>query len=90
MLIDWQQSEYAQRFGLNDDSKNLQDCAEDIRLSLEHKARRSMNNFLRIDYEYYLNKITTTLREFVRQTPYGSDPLMCHRIYTACLMTFLN
>ena len=90
MLIDWQQSEYAQRFGLGDTNKNLQDCAEDIRLSLEHKARRSMSQFLKIDYEYYLNKITDTMRAFIKTTPYKEDPVMSHRLYVSCLMTFLN
>lgn len=54
------------------------------------KARNNNAPILRIEFEYYLNKICKTVRVFLKTTPYADDKIMFHRLYVSCLMSLIN
>lgn len=86
MIVDYQNQAFEQNFtpGLHGET------VEDIRYRTIQKARSQYNELIRIDFEYYLNRICHTIQDFVNQLPYCNDPLMTHRIYISCMMTLLN
>lgn len=49
-----------------------------------------MKPILHVDFEFYLRKMSYTIKEFLKTTPYVNDEVMMHRLYVSCLMTLLN
>ena len=86
MIVDYQNQSFEQNFtpGLHGDT------VEDIRYRTIQKARSQYKDLVRIDFEYYLQKICGTVGRFINDLPYCNDKLMTHRIYVSCMMSLLN
>ena len=86
MIVDFQNQSFEQNFipGLHGDT------VESIRHRTIQSARSQFTQWLRIDFEYYLDKICTTIKQFLNTSPYVSDKLQYSRIYKSCLLTLLN
>lgn len=86
MIVDFQNQDFQQNFtpGLHGNT------VEDIRHRIITKARNQSSQLLRIDFEYYLNRICETVKSFLNELPYSNDKLMYHRLYVSCMMTLLN
>lgn len=53
-------------------------------------CRNQSSELLRVDFEYYLKKITHTIKAFLQTTPYSQDKVFMHNLYVSCMMTLLN
>lgn len=86
MIVDFQNQTFEQNFvpGLHGDT------VETIRYRTIQKARDQFSSWLRVDFEYYLDKICTTIKEFLNKSPYVSNRLEYNNIYKSCLLTLLN
>lgn len=64
---------------------------EEITKNLEESFRTSAisqnDNLMRVEFRYYLEKISTTIKEFLTEIPYYSDPVMWRNIYISCLLS---
>ena len=90
MVVDYQQENYAQRFSLEDEREDLVETAKDLRHEVVKSVSKQYTDILRIDFEYYLNKICYTIKGFLKTTPYAEDKLTLHNLYLSCLMTLIN
>lgn len=53
-------------------------------------AHEQAKQFLHVDFEHYLRKISRTVKLFLKSTPYSNNPVILHKLYVSCLMTLLN
>lgn len=90
MVVDYQQENYAQRFSLEDEREDLVETAKNLRHEVVKSVSKQYTDILRIDFEYYLNKICYTIKGFLKTTPYAEDKLTLHNLYLSCLMTLIN
>ena len=86
MKIDYQKEFFGQQFVPEMHDQSVQD----IRERLVGSAHEQTKNFLHVDFEHYLKKISRTMKHFLKSTPYANNPVMLHNIYLSCLMTMLN
>ena len=86
MRVDFQKEQFEEVFN----PKINEELVEDIRYKMIQKARNNNAPILRIEFEYYLNKICKTVRVFLKTTPYADDKIMFHRLYVSCLMSLIN
>lgn len=85
--VDFQQRMYSEQF----DPNLHENAVLDIREKYVANCRNQTKPILKIEFEYYLQKITQTIKSFLKyNTPYSADPIMLHRLYQSCLMTILN
>lgn len=86
MIVDFQNQHFEQNFvpGLHGDT------VETIRQRTISAARHQYSAWLKMDFEYYLNKICNTIKTFLNESPYCDDKLQYSKIYKSCLLTLLN
>ena len=85
--VDFQQKNYAEQF----DPALHQLAVLDIRDKCTLDCRNQTKPMLKIEFEYYLQKITRTISWYIKNcTPYCNDECMMHKIYQSCLLTLLN
>lgn len=86
MKVDYQKANFSQEFKEEFD-EDLKKTVED---DLICKVRRENSTTLKIHFEHYLSKISSTIKLFVNDTPYASNPAIKHNIYISCLLTLLK
>ena len=86
MKVDYQKEIFSQCFDpfLHENSVN------NIREKYLNQCRTQSSDLLQVDFRHYLSKITTTVRKFLKKTPYREDPVMLHNLYLSCMLTLLN
>ena len=62
----------------------------DIRDRTYKNCREQNKGTIQVEFEYYLQKLSYTIKHFLQQTPYRNDKVMLNNLYLSCLMTFLN
>ena len=85
--VNYQKNNFEQVF----QSEALNDEAPlEMQADAEHKAREAYRNLLSIEYVQYLEEICSTMRNFLKASPYYSDKSLRHNIYISCLLTLLK
>ena len=86
LKVDYQKEAFGQQFipELHEDS------VQKIREKLVTQCRNQSKPLLRVDFEYYLKKMSNTIHQFLKTTPYANDSVMLHNLYLSCLMTLTN
>lgn len=89
MIVNYQKQNFAQRFenGINDD---LDNCHQKIKQELQTNVRKQNSYFLKVEFEQCLKKVSFSVKEVLKTTPYVKDKLMMHQLYQSCLLTLLN
>ena len=54
------------------------------------KIRHSTNDIMSVEYTYYINNICSTIKNFLKDSPYNKDKSTMHNIYLSCLLTLLK
>ena len=54
------------------------------------KIRHSTNDIMSVEYTYYINNICSTIKNFLKDSPYNKDKATMHNIYLSCLLTLLK
>lgn len=84
--VDYQNSIFNQRFDPN--------LHEQTVMSIRQKSfeicKQQATSLMHVDFEYYLRKLTYTIKVFLQTSPYRDDKLFMHNLYLSCMMTFLN
>ena len=84
--VDYQQQSFSQQFDPN--------LHPDLVLSVQdhcvNQCKQQVKPILKIDFEYYLSKISNTIKHCIKRTPYRNDKVISHQLYMSCLMTLLN
>ena len=89
MIVDYQQQTYSQRFAIGD-NEDLDNCTLMLQDEAVKQVSAQNNKALSVEFEYYLKKICTTIKWFLKTTPYVNDPVVMHNLYQSCLMTLIN
>lgn len=70
------------------------DVEDDLTKTIEHelysKAANQTDGMKRADFEYYLNKIPSTIKRYMKELPYYKDKALIHNIYLSCILSVLN
>ena len=48
------------------------------------------NDFVHVEFTYYLDKISNTIKDFIYKLPYSSNKKLSHYIYISCLISLLK
>lgn len=85
--INYQKMQFQEEF--REDSLNGQSPIQiyDDQVS---KIRKDSNSLMSIEYKYYIDNISKTIKNFLKQLPYQKDKVTMHNIYLSCLLTFLK
>lgn len=86
MIIDYQN----QNFGQTINPEVHSSTAEEVRDVFIKKVINQNKDLLKVDFEYYLNRIKNTVKDLIKKTPYGNDAVMVQRIYVSCMLSLLN
>ena len=84
--VDYQNQVFNQCF----DPTMHEATVNDIREKCFKNCREQSKPILHIEFEYYLQKLTHTIKVFLKTQPYRDDAVFMHNLYISCLMTFLN
>lgn len=86
LRVDYQKSIFAQQFnGDLTKSGDINSLAYDERL----KAINQQTELLKVDSEYYLERIGSVIKEVVNTTSYAKDKIMANNIYISCILNLL-
>ena len=86
MKVDYQNDVFNQRF----DPVLHSQTVLDLREKATQICRDQPTPLMHVDFEYYLRKITHTVKMFLKTSPYRNDKAMMNNLYISCMMTFLN
>lgn len=86
LKVDYQKETFGQQFvpELHEDS------VQKIREKFIGQCRNQFKPILKVDFEYYLKKISYTAHHFLKTTPYANDEVTLHNLYLSCMMTLVN
>ena len=86
MRVDYQNQIFNQYF----DPILHEQTVMDIRDRSYKVCREQSSSLLHIEFEYYLQKLSYTIKKFLQTTPYRGDKVFMNNLYLSCMMTFLN
>lgn len=87
LKVDYQNSEFREVIsGYITQDKST----DDIKKMLEDKASNNYCDQLEVEVTYYLNRITRTIKTYLKDIPFSADKLLMKNIYMSCILTFLN
>ena len=87
MKVDYQREYFAQSF--EDTSADIFD-RDSIKGRLLSQSVDSERGMVRAEFEYYLMKISSTVKNFLKDSPYSCDKRLMHGIYLSCMLTILS
>lgn len=58
--------------------------------SISEQIYNNNAGFLQVDIESYIKTLKRMIMSTVKNTPYSNDPVMLHRLYMSCLISFLR
>lgn len=86
LKVDYQKSVFAQEFNGNlTKSGDVNSLAYDEKL----KAINQQNDLLKVDSEYYIERIGTVIKDIISKTAYAKDRIVSNNIYITCLLNLL-
>ena len=86
MQVDYRKEAFLQQFGPD----YGEEAAQYIKKAMKTSAQSQFSQSLTIDFKFYLSKISKTIKNFLKYSPYYNDKPLMHNIYISCLLTFLN
>lgn len=87
LRVNYQKSTFAQQFTSDQmaDHNLYELTAKEV-----GKAKSINNGLMRVDLEFYLSKIASTVHQYLQTLPYTKQPDILHRIEISCLLTLLK